>query len=81
MELDITYKRSNFAQFSDALWLRASVGGTTIDFDIEDSEKKEFAYMMADLAFDALNSKKDTSEDLEAAIDAARELIERIDQI
>ena len=66
--MNIEQRRSNFAQFSDALWLRLEHDGTSIDFDVEQDELIDFAEMLADMAYDALH--KIAGCDTDAARDA-----------
>lgn len=61
MKLEL--RRSNFAQFSDDLWLTLTQDNVTIDFDIEQDELLDFTYHLLSIADDSIRkSKKDTRE-------------------
>ena len=61
--MNIERRPSNFAQFSDDLWLRVSHDSTVMNVDIDQEELLSFAYMMMDIADDALNRSKHPQSD------------------
>lgn len=61
--MKIVRRQSNFAQFSDDLWLRVSHDNTVMNVDINQEELLGFAYMMIDIADDALNRSKHPQSD------------------
>jgi len=76
----ISRRQSNFAQFSDDLWLEAEHDGTTIQFDVCEDELADFAIGLLDIADDCLRKiKQDTGyeegllADLMNAIDATKQ--------
>jgi len=64
MEIKIEFRRSNFAQFSEDLWMTCKCGNTSIDFDVYQGEIVEFASHLVDIANDSIRSLngKDTED-------------------
>ena len=52
--MKIKRRPSNFAQFSDDLWLVVDHDHTSIDVDIPQNELKDFVLMLLDVADDAI---------------------------
>lgn len=55
--MEISFRRSNFAQFSNSAWLRVEHDGATIDFDVYPEESHGFAMMLLDVAYDVLSKQ------------------------
>jgi len=64
--MNIEHRQSNFAQFSNELWLTAEHDGTRINFDVSQDELLEFARNLIDLSLDCIRkSEVETSEDID----------------
>lgn len=52
--MKISKRNSNFAQFSDDLWLKVNINGVKFDFDVPSSELKDFSLMLLDTVWDSV---------------------------
>lgn len=64
--MKLEHRQSNFAQFSDELWLTAEHDGTRINFDVSQDELIDFARDLIDLSLDCIRKREvETSEDID----------------
>lgn len=53
--MEVGFRRSNFAQFSDDLWLYVKVDNTKLEFDISKQDIPVFVEQLLSVAYDAMH--------------------------
>jgi len=82
--MEITKRRSNFAQFSRELWLELKHEDTTVDFDVPEDELKDFSIMLLDIAWDSLSQmdkNQDNEKDFSKLKDKLSDIIEDFNKL
>ena len=79
MELKIEFRKSNFAQFSEDLWMICECENTSIDFDVDQKEIAEFSSHLVDVAYEAIRKLK--GKDTEDIQERLCELVNDIDNL
>lgn len=69
--MEIGFRRSNFAQFSEDLWLYVKVDGTKIEFDVSKSDIPGFVQHLLSVAYDAMYKmdRQDVCDKITPALD------------